>query len=78
MDGRNHPSATRLSIGELTAHCPHCDATHFVPTDGPLHLQCAACHAQVPRIALLDQIAQKAIERTNEILRLARSRGRRG
>jgi hypothetical protein len=63
----------RVSIGDITAECPHCGATEFEPQSaGALHLatemKCAGCGAKTRYLALLDRIGEEAMRRANRAI----------
>lgn len=62
-----------VSIGDITAACPHCGGTDFeIVSPGTLNLgselKCSACDAKYRYLALLDQIGEEAMRRANKAI----------
>jgi hypothetical protein len=57
-----------VSIGDISAHCPHCKGTDFEQTSAGLlqlttELKCRGCGVRQKYLALLDQIGEEAMRR---------------
>jgi hypothetical protein len=62
-----------IRIGDITASCSECGATHFEPlSPAPLRLaselKCVACGARFKYVELLDEIGEEAMRRANKAI----------